>query len=183
MSNHLIVNFFGGPGAGKTTAAADLFISLKRNNVDAHFVGDFAQECILEGNAESLRDQVYIFGNTYHRLQSSYQQSVVTVTDAPVLLNCIYQEGLPATFNQLVLAMHERFRNLNVLLERRDGYNHSMVGRVHSLSESVGIDKQIERMLEQYEVPFVRQNEIEGDLTEYLTQQILEFLNGTEVSK
>ena len=183
MSNHLIVNFFGGPGVGKTTAAAELFISLKKNNVGAHFVGDFAQECILEGNVESLRDQTYIFGNTHHRLLYSYQQSVVTVTDAPILLNCIYQEGLPDLFNQLVLAMHERFRNLNILLERTEGYDHSMVGRVHSLFESLGIDKQVEHMLEQYEVPFVKQNEIDGDLTEYLTQQILEFLNGTEVSK
>jgi len=183
MTNHLIVNFFGGPGVGKTTASAELFISLKKNNVDAHLVGEFAQECVLEGNVDSLNDQLYIFGNTYHRLRSAYQQATVTVIDSPILLSCIYQEGLPDLFNQLVLAMHERFRNLNVLLERTDGYNHSMMGRVHSLSESVGIDKQIERMLEQYEVPFVRQNEIDGNLTEYLTQQILEFLNGTEVSE
>jgi len=183
MTNHLIVNFFGGPGAGKTVAAAALFMSLKKNHVDAHLVGEFATECVMEGNVDSLHDQLYIFGNTYHRVQSVYKQAVVTVIDSPILLSCIYQEGLPTIFNQLVLEMHERFRNLNVLLERHDGYNHSMVGRVHSLSESVGIDKQIEHMLEQYEVPFVKESAIDGNLTEYLTQQIMEYLNGTEVTE
>ena len=108
---------------------------------------------------------------------------MVTVTDAPILLNTIYQPPeMPESFSTLVLDMHKIFHNVNILVDRQEGYDYSMSGRVHSLSESRGIDKLIERMLELYDIPFVRESEIDDNLTNYLTDQILEFLNGTEIS-
>ncbi len=184
MSNgNIIVNFLGGPGAGKTTAAADLFCELKKHHVDAQLVGEFAQECILSGNELALRDQVYVFGNTYHRMWSAHQTVPVTVVDSPILLSCIYQTDMPDSFNDLVIEMHNRLDNLNVLLDVREEHpTHSMVGRVHSLSESLGIDTQIKRFLEEHGVPYVLQSDVLASgkkLIQYLTEEILEYLSDT----
>lgn len=181
MTNNIIVNFFGGPGAGKTTAAADLFSSLKKNHVEAQLVGEFATECVLEGNQEALEDQVYIFGNTYHRMVSAHKSAPVTVIDSPILLSLIYQTGLPESFNDLIIEMHNRLDNFNVMLDVRDeAHNHSMVGRVHSLSESVGLDHQIKTMLDLHSIPYVLQSDVESSgkkLIPYLTNEILDYLN------
>ena len=104
----------------------------------------------------------------------------MTVTDAPIMLNTIYQTGLDETFSELVLEMHERFNNVNILLERKEGYNHSMVGRVHSLSESVGIDRQIESMLEFCHLPYIRECDLKGNLIDVVTNDILAFLQEKE---
>lgn len=182
VTNNIIVNFFGGPGVGKTTAAADLFSSLKKNGVETQLVGEFAQECVLEGNVNALDDQIYIFGNTWHRMLSAYSQSAVTVIDSPVLLSCVYQEGFGETFNKLVVESHNRLQNLNVLLDVRDNQNHTMVGRIHDLNESIAIDNRIESMLTKYSIPYVRQSELlqrELELIPYLTEQILEYIEET----
>ena len=55
-----------------------------------------------------------------------------------------------------------------------------MLGRIHSVSESLSLDKQIESMLDAYDEPYITQSEIEEGGTElipYLTQLILEFCN------
>lgn len=181
MNKQVVVNFLGGPGCGKTVAAAELFCQLKKAGLDTNFVKEFAQECIIEGNADALKDQVYVFGNTYHKLRCAAETSTVAVTDSPVLLQIIYQSELPDSFSRLVLDMHRTFNNFNVLLDvRNQGWTHTMTGRIHSISESLSLDKQIKDMLDTYEEPYITQSAIEaegGELIPYLTQQILEFCN------
>jgi len=180
MDKQVVVNFIGGPGCGKTVAAAELFCKLKVAGVNTNFVKEFAQECIIEGNTDALKDQVYVFGNTYHKLRCAAKHSTVAVTDSPLLLQVIYGSELPDSFSRLVLDMHRTFNNLNVLLDVRDeGWAHTMEGRIHSISESLNLDKQIKDMLDTYEEPYIMQSEIEktvpGFLIPHLTQQILEF--------
>lgn len=181
MGKQVVVNFFGGPGCGKTVAAADLFCQLKKAKVDTNFVKEFAQECIIEGNTDALKDQVYIFGNTYHKLRCAAEHSTVAVTDSPILLQIIYQSELPDSFSRLVLDMHRTFNNLNVLLDvRNEGWAYTSMARIHSISESISLDRQIKDMLDTYKEPYIMQSEIEknipGFLIPHLLQQILEFL-------
>ncbi len=178
--NKVVVNFFGGPGMGKTVAAADLFCKLKIAGIETNFVKEFAQECVIEGSSDALKDQVYVFGNTYHKLRCAAEHSTVAVTDSPILLSIIYQSELPDSFSNLVLDMHRTFNNINVLLDvRNESWTHSMEGRIHSHAESVSKDRQIKSMLDKFEEPYILQSDIEknipGFLIPHLTQQILEF--------
>jgi hypothetical protein len=179
-TNHIVVNFFSGPGGGKTAAAAALFVELKRSRVEVLLVGEFAQECVLAGNEDALRDQLFIFGNTYHRVSSAYQQATVTIVDSPILLSCVYQNNLPPIFNQLVIAIFNQFQNFNILLDvREEDYQHTMVGRVHSLQESLQLDGVIKARLDEYEIDYVSQSQIleeQKELIPYLAEQILEYL-------
>jgi nicotinamide riboside kinase len=178
--NNIVVNFFGGPGSGKTTAAAKLFASLKHHDVDSILVGEFAQECILAGDSNALKDQLWILANSHRRIRAAYQNSRVTIVDSPMLLSVmyavIYEIEMPFSFKELVLNLNNQFQNINILIERSGSSNHSMVGRVHSLSESIGIDRKVESLLVTNEIPFIRESEVAGDLTDFLTQQILEYL-------
>ncbi len=177
MDKRIIINYFAGPAAGKTTAASDLFVSLKKHNIDTFLVLEFAQELILQGNRESLQNQVFVSCNQYHRVLTAYKNYTVTIVDSPILLGYIYQRGLPESFGQLMLDLHNQFQSVNILLTRESGYHHSMVGRLHSLTESIGIDREIESMLDTFNVPYYKQDGTEEELTEYVTQQILEYLD------
>jgi len=183
MMENLVISFYGGPASGKTVAAAGLFHSLSKLDLDVYLISEFAAECIMEGNSEALKDQIYAFGNTNHRIWSSYQKAQVTITDAPILLNIIYQQNLPQSFNDLVLETYFTYNNLNILVERKTSYTHSMVGRIHSLSQSVSIDKAIIAMLDNYNIPYIKQSDVEAQnttLTRYLTQHISEYYGESE---
>ena len=177
QNKHMVINFFGGPGVGKTTLAAELFSALKKRQAEVQLIGDFATECILQGNEDALKDQLFVFGNCYHRMVTAYESSLVTITDAPFLLSCIYQTNLPPSFTDLVIEMHHRFQALNVLLDvREESYNHSMVGCVHSLSESISLDRQIESLLLSQGIPFLRHSEFianGNNMIEHLTREIM----------
>lgn len=44
----LVVNLWGGPGCGKSTLAAELFVTLKKSNIEVALVNEYAQELIHE---------------------------------------------------------------------------------------------------------------------------------------
>jgi len=178
IDKKLLINLFGGPSCGKTTAAADLFTSLKRNHIDCALVSEFATELILEGNDKSLQDQFYVSGNQYHRIKTAYESFAVTIVDSPLLLGIVYQQGLPAAFNELLMALHQSFHSLNVLLKRNMGYSHTLTGRLHGITESMGLDREIQTMLETHEVRYFTQDRSQEELTQFLTGQITEFLKG-----
>lgn len=44
----LLINFFGAPGAGKSTASAYIFSKLKMAGVNAEYVPEFAKDKVWE---------------------------------------------------------------------------------------------------------------------------------------
>jgi len=50
MSKPLIVDFFAGPGAGKSTTAADVFAKLKWRGVNAELIGEYAKDLTWSEN-------------------------------------------------------------------------------------------------------------------------------------
>lgn len=185
MTKRLLINFFGGPGIGKTVAATDLFTALKKNHIECEMPSEFARECVLEGNSSALKDQVFILGNQYHKILAAYQNCAVTVVDSPILLCAIYgiRAGLPVSFKRLVVDLHNQFDNINVLLGRSTERSHSMIGRVHSLTDSISVDKEIQMLLEETQVPYVFQSEIEAhgqSMIDYLSDDIRSYLADTE---
>jgi len=65
----LVINLWGGPGAGKTTTAAGLFNALRHDwHLNLELVTEFATDLCFEQARENLKNQVYLLGNQYHRL-------------------------------------------------------------------------------------------------------------------
>jgi tRNA uridine 5-carbamoylmethylation protein Kti12 len=52
----LVINLWGGPGAGKSTIAAELFVCLRKHtNANVELTNEFATELCFERNKETSR--------------------------------------------------------------------------------------------------------------------------------
>ena len=63
----IVINLFGEPSAGKSTAAMDITSRLKRSGINAEYVSEFAKDKVWEGNKEVFKNQAYIFGKQYFK--------------------------------------------------------------------------------------------------------------------
>lgn len=162
MNSGLVINLFGGPGSGKTTIAAQLFAELKKRHYDVELVTEFAKDLIMQNNQAALQHQFYVTGVQAHRIWSAAQKMQVVVVDSPILLGPIYDQRNSKALLDLCVEHHDELNNLNIFLSRK-GVQHSMVGRVHSLTESVGIDNRIHRLLDELKVEYISLEEVGMD--------------------
>lgn len=153
-----IINFFGAPGSGKTTATAEAFVRAKKKGFSAHLVQEYASELILQGDLETLKDQRKLFAEQLRRIKQADTKTDFVMVDSPLLLNIVYhryrQNDPNLTFEQEVLKAHESFNSTNVLLKYNPKY-YTSKGRVTSQEESFVIEKKIKDFLQKSGVPFV----------------------------
>lgn len=116
-----LINLFGGPGSGKSTAAAHLFSSLKGKHIKTELVGEFAKELIYIGNEIQLVNQVFIMGSQYRKQKDLERYGVdVAVSDSPLQLQLTYCRAKPY-YNELtalVNKLQEEFNNHNAFIKR-----------------------------------------------------------------
>lgn len=65
-----IVNLYGAPGSGKSTAAAYIFSKLKMQGVKCELVTEVAKDLVWDENAKALQNQAYVFGKQFYRTHS-----------------------------------------------------------------------------------------------------------------
>jgi hypothetical protein len=146
---------YGGPAAGKTTAAASLYAYLKKHNVNVEMAPEIAKEFVLEENKVALSYQLMVWANQCYRIYTAYRHADIVITDAPILLGAIYNENASPALLNVIMEQYHMFNNFNVVVPRQNTTSHSMVGRVHGLTESISIDNQIIHLLEKNDIPFV----------------------------
>ncbi len=148
----LIVNLFAGAGAGKSTLAASVFSLLKWNGVSCELVTEFAKDMVWDEAYKILDNQVYVFGQQLRRLERLIGKIDVVVTDSPLLLSIIYNQGkYSQTFDALVLDVFNRFRNLNYYVIRQKPYYQT--GRVQTEQEAREIDFKLFDLLRSNQIP------------------------------
>jgi len=141
------VNLYGSPGAGKSTGAAYLFSRFKMDGINAELVTEFAKDMVWEGSHETLSDQIYIFGQQYHRLSRLKDKVSVVITDSPILLSLFYCND-PSIYEELralVVKADSQFCKRNYYITRRRTYN--PIGRLQTEEESDAIAGQIQSFL------------------------------------
>jgi hypothetical protein len=142
-----IVNLYGGPSAGKSTMAAQLFGHMKAKRLNVEYVPEFAKtltwrksECIDDHEIYTLKDQVdYI------------------ITDSPLLLSLHYiDNGLSKfgrahdvkwSFTSLVKDTYKVYDNYDYYVERGDRA-FIQAGRTQNEYESRLIDISVLEILE-----------------------------------
>jgi hypothetical protein len=148
----LVVNFFGGPGCGKSTTAASLFSFLKMGELNVELVTEYAKDEVWNGNQYPLTFQPYVFGQQAWRIARLLNKVDIVVTDSPILLSTVYaDEKLPQSFHDFVYWQHNQFNNLNFFLKRVKKFN--PIGRHHSELESTELDAKIADKLKKLNIP------------------------------
>ena len=139
----VVVNFFGGPGCGKSTTAAWLFSELKKRQVNCEYVTEFAKDLTWEKNYDALLLQEYVFGTQSYRMARVKDKVDVLITDSPLPLSIIYNDGRlhEPEFSTLVWQVFDEYTNLNFYLNRSSEYE--TAGRKESLTQAIEIDDKI----------------------------------------
>jgi len=133
----LIINLWGGPGAGKTTTAAGLFTLLRHTwRTNTELVTEFATDLCFDQARANLRNQIYLLGNQYHRLWRLHEIGVeVVVTDAPLELNnvyaAMYHQPYQKELTALIEASLQSYDQVDILLNRNPMHQGGFKGGSH----------------------------------------------------
>lgn len=146
----LIVNFFGGPGAGKSTVSAYIFSILKMRGISVEWIQEFAKDKFFEDCPTAFNNQAYIFGQQSYRISRCADKVDVIITDAPLLTSCVYSSGLPDSFNDAVYDIFNMYDNVNYYINRTVEYNHQ--GRFQTEEEAEEVNESTKNVLKKYGV-------------------------------
>lgn len=142
----LVLNIFGGPCSGKSTAAAGVFHRLKIAEVNCELVTEVAKDLTWEERRMTLKCQPYVFAKQMKRLWRLKGQVDVVITDSPILLSVVYAGGdWPESFKTYVADQFREFNNLNVFLRRDKVYN--PVGRGGTRKLAIELDEEIMKIM------------------------------------
>jgi len=148
-----VINFFAGPGAGKSSVSSHLFSLLKHEGRNVELVTEFAKDIVWEESFKVLKDQVYLFGTQYHRLWRLLGKVEYIITDSPLLLNLWYGKDMPHSFSELVLDLYKEMDNINIFLHRTKPYNPN--GRMQTEQEAKEYDVHIKQLLNIHNIPMI----------------------------
>lgn len=162
--NTIVVNAFGGPGAGKTTAAWGIASELKKLGLVVEYVPEYAKELVWDKRMDllngSIENQLMISNAMKIKLDRLIGKVDIVVTDAPLLMSGIYlNDKVPnedrKDFNDLVFDTWNSYNNFNFFVKRNSNPQaFEKEGRIHSLEESKMVDGSIKALLTEREVFF-----------------------------
>lgn len=144
------INFFGGPGVGKSTVARDLVNALVKSGIKAEYCHEIAKDHVYSKDFFTLKDQLMIFAKQRHLVWKLHDQVDYTVNDGPFLLGMVYYQPtqfLPEkAFKDFLLKVWNTYDNLNIFLEKGN-YDYQEYGRNQTSDESNEIHSEIKQML------------------------------------
>lgn len=147
--NTLVINLFGGPGAGKTTCAWAIAAELKKRGHVVEYVSEVAKEYVWDNDFEKIdgspENQRALLEEQDKRVRRLMGKVEVIVTDSPILLNPIYLHDRDEEYEKMVLQRFKKQRNFNIFIKRGKGFEQE--GRVHTADEAAALDSQIEKLL------------------------------------
>ena len=143
--NTVVVNLYGGPGAGKSTLMANLFYRLKCRGFEVEMAPEYAKDIVWEERIQYFDEQIYIFAKQLHRINRVIGKVDICICDSPLQNSYIYLKEEYPELKSLIDKEFSRFRNLNFYVQRGSKYMQS--GRCQNEEEAKEVDKRIENLL------------------------------------
>lgn len=161
-----MVNLFGGPGCGKSTAAAYIFSQLKMRGHTVELVNEYAKRLTWEENYTALKNQVYILGQQYYQECLSFDKVSCVITDSPLLIGTMYRGEMDIDiyndYKNLAVRLFQSRDNFNIMMKREGEYD--IVGRNQTLEQAEDLDNVARGLVEEYCDDYVTcgENDIEN---------------------
>lgn len=146
----LIVNLYAGPGAGKSTMAARLFVALKDQGAKVELATEYAKDLAYAGLLDGTIPQVQMLQNQTMRILRPLlgeKAADIVVTDSPLLLVSAYGKEQPdhPLVRQIAIKQDAMLRQqigcLDVFLRRVKPY--AAYGRTQTEAEAKALDNEI----------------------------------------
>ena len=152
-----VINIFGAPGSGKSTLASGLFYKMKTHGFSVEFVNEYAKECVFEERFNIIKeDQLYVFANQNRKLFRLIDQYEYVIMDSPIILSNVYIQRDSfyniEKFSSLVTSTFKKYPNKNYFISLNKDFYYEKEGRVHSVEESLHLEKIIKDMLKDNDI-------------------------------
>ena len=171
-----IISLYGGPGCGKSTAAAYLFTKLKLRGASVEMVQEYVKSWIWDGRTIKPLDQLYLFAKQARAEAILLNKVDFVITDSPVLMSSYYatqyglgplekaiQDGVKAYYEEVAGQGHE---HLHVFLARKRPY--IAEGRYQAEADAKRVDEGVWNVLRPYRV--IMESSETDDLDSLLTR-------------
>lgn len=173
----IVINLFGEPSAGKSTAAMDITARLKRAGINAEYVSEFAKDKVYEQNPEVFECQEYIFGKQSFKMNRVRNKVQVIVVDSPLVLTIIYNKSkyLGKPFEGTVMNTFHSYDNRNYLLVRN--HNYEVSGRFQNEEQAEKVREFLISKLNEFKIPYETTTSSEEDCEKIVNEIVNEFKN------
>ncbi len=163
-----VINFYAGPGCGKSTSSAYCFAQLKQHGINSELVREYVKEWAWEGRKIGTYDQFYFLGKQIKKEAMVLGKVEIAITDSPVWLAAYYATttsppllGLDACVaGYYAQAARDGHEHIHVWLNRSKPYEQA--GRYHTEEQSRQVDRELKEFLRSRGVSLV---ECESDFT------------------
>jgi nicotinamide riboside kinase len=150
------ISIFGGPGCGKSIAAAKVFVDLKIKGYSIELCREFVKEWAYQKKSPQSFDQYYIFGKQLHAEDVLLSNGVkYIVTDSPLLMQLVYMSrdfdvkpNIP-----IIKEFDKKYPALNIFLSR-EGIQYQQHGRWEDVEQAIDLDNQILEFLKSTQTDF-----------------------------
>ena len=174
MKTKVIVNLFGGPGVGKSTAAFYLMAKLKMNGIDCEYTPEFAKDKVWEGNLDVFNCQFFVTGRQAWQIRRLFNKVEVIITDSPIALGAPYADS--PELAACCLKEFEKYKDVNYNIVLTRATNFVKNGRRHSQKESTELDNKVIDLLNKNNIEYITTNPSEKNYDK-LVKSILKKLS------
>jgi len=142
-----VINIFGGPGCGKSTMAAKIFVEMKCAGYSVELVSEFVKGLVYSGDTFDLNNSLYVMSQQDRSLQRLEGRVDWAVSDSPLPLCLLYAQKRYAGswFQETVVNAFLHYDNVNFFLRRHWPYQ--SYGRYQNESEAVALDEKLRELL------------------------------------
>ena len=152
MKKPIVINFFAGPGTGKSTMAAAIFSELKGCDINAELVTEYAKRKVWEEAFKVFECQMYVCAKQIYNMFIVSKHVDIIVTDSPIIMSSAYTNG-DEDLNKILKREHDKYHNINIFLNRKKKYNPK--GRMQTEDEAKEKDQQILKILKDNNIKFM----------------------------
>ena len=138
-----VINFFGGPGCGKSTTAAELFAKMKKANYKVELVHEVAKDFIWEEAQHLFGEQDYIFALQHRLIRRLTRHDIDYAIVDSSLLNVLFYFpwDFPASFKQFAEEVFLSYDNINIFLDRNASIPYVQTGRNENEQQAKDVDR------------------------------------------